>query len=185
MHWEGQNGSSVYQYIGGASLTHIEIFVHVCVWKWSFRSVADHRVAGANGGGVGVGWWCCINQDGRRGFVPANRLRMLHRFDRTTSPQVYSTMVPFYHSWKNKADKETFKMCETFSQKTALVGNSRQWFLIYPLQPVSSSSSVLPSFCWCTRSFSWVAGGGSALSTTPSYIDHHQSLLSSRNEVVY
>uniref|UniRef100_A0A0R3RK22 SH3 domain-containing protein n=1 Tax=Elaeophora elaphi TaxID=1147741 RepID=A0A0R3RK22_9BILA len=40
-----------------------------------------------SGVGINTGWWCCINKNGRRGIVPANRLRMLHRFDQNTSPQ--------------------------------------------------------------------------------------------------
>lgn len=32
------------------------------------------------GDGVADGWWLCADQRGRRGIVPANRLRMMHRF---------------------------------------------------------------------------------------------------------
>lgn len=53
-----------------------------------FRSIFWY-ILGVNGiGGINAGWWRCINKNGRRGIVPANRLRMLHRFDRDNSPQV-------------------------------------------------------------------------------------------------
>ncbi|VBB31775.1 unnamed protein product [Acanthocheilonema viteae] len=54
---------------------------------------------GANSGiRINTGWWCCINKNGRRGIVPANRLRMLHRFDQNTSPQESISSQPFIDS---------------------------------------------------------------------------------------
>ncbi|PIO73789.1 variant SH3 domain protein [Teladorsagia circumcincta] len=32
--------------------------------------------------GISEGWWLCVDKDGRKGLAPANRLQVMHRFDK-------------------------------------------------------------------------------------------------------
>uniref|UniRef100_A0A8R1XPX2 SH3 domain-containing protein n=1 Tax=Onchocerca volvulus TaxID=6282 RepID=A0A8R1XPX2_ONCVO len=50
--------------------------------------VLNERPCTNSGLAINTGWWCCINKNGKRGIVPANRLRMLHRFDQNNLPQI-------------------------------------------------------------------------------------------------
>ncbi|KAL6730114.1 hypothetical protein Aduo_001110 [Ancylostoma duodenale] len=32
--------------------------------------------------GISDGWWLCVDRNGRKGLAPANRLQVMHRFDK-------------------------------------------------------------------------------------------------------
>lgn len=36
--------------------------------------------------GISDGWWLCVDRNGRKGLAPANRLQVMHRFDKGVSP---------------------------------------------------------------------------------------------------
>ncbi|KAM3722122.1 Enhancer of filamentation [Dirofilaria immitis] len=77
--------------------------------------VLNERPCANSGVGINTGWWCCINKNGRRGIVPANRLRMLHRFDQNTSPQesISSSSSSFINRDNNSDNRRRFMFNST------------------------------------------------------------------------
>uniref|UniRef100_A0A914WW92 SH3 domain-containing protein n=1 Tax=Plectus sambesii TaxID=2011161 RepID=A0A914WW92_9BILA len=133
------------------------VFDNVAEWpdELAFRRgdllrVLDDRP----GDGVADGWWLCADQRGRRGIVPANRLRMMHRFglheNRVITPQRFGDVFlynngrfppfddDFTTSSRTIGGSSPFGLGDAFSSLSLIHGPERA----FPLSPADRFSSL-------------------------------------------